>query len=197
MNNSPNDQLQTVDTSNIQILSAAQDVAKRVESLAITITALSEMLASHIRTNLETNHMIQISLESSLRYRAIREEMDESRLQKEIEQKRLEVDFLGRKVDELLEENQEADAIRLEHKQAKLEIEKLNLQVEILKTAKSSTSKKLSLPIKAEKSLRDRVMDAMIMTAATVLTASVVGGVLAFIYWLFQLYISSQMGVAP
>jgi hypothetical protein len=197
MNEAPNDHIQTVDTTSVQILSSVQDLTKRVDSLAITITALSKMLASHIQTNLETAHMIQVSLESSLRYRAIREEMDESRLQKEIEQKSLEVESLGKKVGALLEENQEADAIRLEYKQAKLEIEKLTMQIEILKSAKRSTSERLGAPIKAEKSMKDRVLEAMIMTTATVLTASVVGGVLAFIYFLFRLYIASQTGGAP
>jgi hypothetical protein len=198
MNEVPNDHIQTVDTTSVQILSSVQDLVKRVENLAITITALSEMLASHIRANLEINHMIQMSLESSLRYRAIREEMDESRLQKELEQKGLEVDFLGKKVDQLLEENQEADALRLQLQQAKLETEKLTLQIDILKSAKrSTTSEKMSSPMKAEKSLKDRVLEGMIMTTATVLTASVVGGGLAFIYFLFRLYITSQTGGTP
>ena len=197
MSEYPQHRLQTVDTTNVKILSSVQELSGLVTSLTITIKALNEMLASHIRVNLETTQMMQTYLENQIRYRAIREEMDENRLQKEVEQKSLEVEFLGKKVDALMEENQEADALRLQYEQAKLEIEKLRMQTEILQTAKRSTQDKLGSPAKAEKSLKDRVFDAMVITAVTVLTASVVTGFLAFLYFLFQLYISSQTGGTP
>jgi hypothetical protein len=194
MTDLPQDRLQTVDTTNVQILSSVPELSARVEGLAITMTALREMLAPHIRANLETNQLIQMSLESSLRYRAIREEMDESRLLKELEQKTLAVEFLDKKVDSLLEENQETDAIRLELKQAKIDIENLNQQLVILQTARRSTSDKLVSPGKPEKSLRDRAWDVMVLTAVSVTTGAALTGIFAFIWFLVRFYIT---GAAP
>jgi predicted nuclease with TOPRIM domain len=176
--------LQQADIIPIRILIAVSKNSEDITKLAATIHALNEVLASHIRANLETLKEIREYIGNQLNYRLMREDMEEQRLRYEIAQKDLDLELMGKRVNALIEETEDADQTRLEFEKAKLEIELLRQQLETLKAARESTKDKVKPAAdNKEKTLAIRMKETAMLTATSVVTASVLGGVLAFLYW--------------
>jgi len=186
------DDLQQADIIPIRILVAVGKNSEDLERLRLTIQALNEVLASHIRTNLETLKEVREYIGNQLNYRLLREDMDEKRLRFEIDQKNLDLQLMEKRVNALIEENVEADQLRVEFEKSKLEIKLLREQMELVKTARESTNEKIKeKPAEKSKGLSDKVRETMILTAASVITASVLGGALAFLYWGLRQWLAS------
>ena len=186
------DELQQADIIPIRILVAVGKNSDDIEKLRLTIQALNDVLASHIRTNLETLQEVREYIGNQLNYRLLREDMEEQRLRFEIDQKNLDLQLMEKRVDALMEENLEADQLRVEVKKAKLEVKSLRDQLELVKTARDNTNEKMkALPTEKPKGLSEKLRETMVLTAASVATASVLGGILAFLYWGLRQWILS------
>jgi len=186
------DQLQQTDVVPIRILVAVSKNSEDIDRLSTTIHALNEMLASHIRVNLDTMREIREYIGNQLNYRLLREDMEEKRLRFEIDQKDLDLKLMEKRVNALIEENVEADQTRLEYEKSKLEIKLLREQMELVKTARDSTKDKLkSGPAEKSKPIGERMKETALLTATSVVTASVLGGGLAFLYWGLRQWLAS------
>jgi len=175
------DELQQADIIPVRILVAISKTTEQVQALTETIKALTEMLASHIRANIENSNQLKEYMNSQMQYRSMREDLEEQKLKLEIEQKNIEVQYLERRINFLTEENTDADRIRLDYEKQKLELQALKDSREILQQIKGSTKDKLKPP--AAKLGWDDVKRAVVLGAVGTLTASLVGGSLAFVVW--------------
>lgn len=108
----------------------------------------------------------------------------------EIAHKNLEISFMEKRINNLTEENNEVDELRLNYEKQKLELENLRAMQSLLKTTKSTTQDKLKAM--APKTLAERAKETAVLAAVGTLTTAGVTSVLAFIIFLVRLYMAAN-----
>jgi hypothetical protein len=168
-----------------------KDIERQLGALARTIQTLSDVLSTHVRSNLETLKEIREYIGSQIAYRSYREGIEENKLKLDIDQKNLEIRY---KEKLLQEEATENDALKLEQDKLKLELASLKENLEVLKVVKSTTQERLKVmpPPQPADNLPSQAKKAIIMTSVAFLTTSVLGGILAVIIFVIRLYILSN-----
>lgn len=178
------------EASNNEIITLLQAVGTDLGALARNVRTLSDVLSTHVRSNIETLKEIREYIGSQIAYRYYREDIEGNRLSLEIEQKNLEIKY---KEKLLQEEATENDAMKLEIEKLKLEKASLQSNLEVLKVVKSSTQERLkAMPPSPPENLGSRAKSTFILTAVAFLTTSLLGGILAVIIFVIRLYVQSN-----
>lgn len=175
----------TLDPNNQNQDTTNKEIASMIGSLTRTVQSLSEVLSTHVKSNLETLREIREYIGSQIAYRAYREDIEESRLKLEIRYK-----------EKLLqEETTESDALKLERDKLKIELETLKKNLEVVQLVKHSTQEKMNA-VQAKPSsnggLSQRAKETIALTTVAFLTTSFLGGVITIIYFVVKLYITNN-----
>jgi len=184
----------TLDPNNQNQDTTNKEIASMIGSLTRTVQSLSEVLSTHVKSNLETLREIREYIGSQIAYRAYREDIEENRMKLEIEQKNLEIKY---KEKLLQEETTESDAMRLERDKLKAELETLKKNLEVVQLVKHSTQEKIKAGgihshASSNSNLTHDAKKTIIMTAIAFLTTSFLGGVITIIYFVVKLYITNN-----
>jgi hypothetical protein len=168
-----------------------QDIEKQISRLAQTVQSLSNVLSTHVRSNLDTLKEIREYIGSQIAYRSFREGIEENQLKLQIEEKNLEIRY---KEKLLLEETTESDALKLERDKLRLEMETLKKNLEVVQLVKNTTQEKMKAMQSSQPSgnLPSEAKKTFLLTTVAFLTTSVLGGVLAIIVFVIRLYIQNN-----
>lgn len=169
-----------------------KEVSHQIAALTRTVQMLSDVLSTHVRSNIETLKEIREYIGSQIAYRSYREGIEESRLKLAIEEKNLEIRYKER----LLQDEATAnDALKLEQDKLKLELESLKENLEVLKVVKSTTQEKLkAMPHAQPQSnsvTNNDLKRTITLTATAFLTTAFLSGVGLLISFLIRQYILS------